>query len=278
MTCCRMVGYIGTDRERLSCALHQLKDVLVAAEGSGYGVAHYSDEALLLNRRPGVAISGHSYAELTGGVRTRVLLAHAFPPHEDNVQARDLHPFKFRNWAFAMTGTLPEDEASREVVCGELMKGVPDFLLRNVQGHSCAEALFHHFLLRLHDVNQLRNGVHDIAAVALALRESVDSATTLAKDNGVVEPALNVIATDGHRLYVLRRGAAIAQYMREGIVSCELCYGSGDGMDSFSLRESHQRFRAVLFAVDVDEAAEGWKLLEPDVLLVVDGSMEIQML
>jgi hypothetical protein len=87
---------------------------------------------------------------------------------------------------------------------------------------------------------------------------------------------VNVLTTDGHNLYLLRRGALVAEQLREGLNECPLCFGpEGVSTDSFSLRESHQRFRAVFIAADLDEVPEGWRLVEEEGALVVDAQMEI---
>jgi hypothetical protein len=279
MTCCRMVGVFATDRERVACAMHELQDVLVASEGSGYGVAHYTDDALLLNRRPGVDVGGHAFGEFSGAVQSRVLVAHAFPTTEQKVQARDLHPFKYRNWAFGCTGRMPEGEAAVEMVRGGLLNSIPDFIRRDMKGHSCAEALFLHFLWRLHESGQLTTHERSAEEVARALRLSLDQIQGLATEAGETEPlGLNALTTDGQALYVLRRGAPIAESMRQGIVKCDLCYGEDGEVDSFSLRESHQRFRAVFIAVDMEDVPAGWKMIEEDTVLVVDETMELRAL
>lgn len=275
MTTCQMVSYFGTDRERINCALHQMRDTLVAGAGSGYGVAHYTDEAVLLNRRPGVEVEGHSFAELLGGVKTRVLIAHTFNGSKE-VQARDLHPFKFRSWSFALTGALLQPTVDHKKLREELLKDVPDFIRRNVQGYTCTEALFHHFLWQLHQADQLNPQRQDAKTVAAILRSSVALVQSHLGDAGTL--AVNVVATNGHNTYVLRQGAKIAQFLREGIIDCELCYGETGSMDTFTLRESHQRFRGVFLAIDIDEVPEGWTLVEDGAVLVIDGALELKLL
>lgn len=279
MTCCRMVGYIGTDRDRLACAVRAQRDDLVAARGVGYGVAHYTDDALLLNRRPGVQIGGHPFDEFLGGVKSRVVLLHAFPEEaEREPHARDLHPFKFRNWAFACTGALPRSEALETAVREGLLRDLPDFIRRDVQGYSCAEALFHNFVWRLHEAGQLTAQNRDHRAVVKALREAVDCAAALSAEHGGGEARINTLTTDGNALYLLRRGATVAERLREGLTDCPLCYGASGGVDTFSLRESHQRFRGVFIAVDLDQVPPEWKLVEEGAALVVDERLEIQVL
>ncbi|MBN2361426.1 MAG: hypothetical protein JXR83_18385 [Deltaproteobacteria bacterium] len=275
MTGCQMVGYIGTDDDRVDCAFHKLRGVLRAAGGCGYGVAHYTDEALLLNRRPDVDVAGHPFVELLGGVRTRVLIAHAFPHGGDEVQARDLHPFKFRSWAFAMTGAFGSRGVADEVLRAGLVRDLPDFILRDLKGHTCAEALFHRFLAQLHQAGQLDARDRQPAAVVRALRSALDlAATTVARPGSAARLQVNLLATDGICMYALRTGATVAHHLDEGIADCDLCYGEVGTVDSFALRESHQRFRGLFVAADIDPVPPGWKLLEEGAALVVDENLQ----
>lgn len=279
MTGCRMVGYVGTDDDRVDCAFHKLRGVLTAAGGCGYGVAHYTDDALLLNRRPDVDVAGHPFVELLGGVRTRVLIAHAFPHGCGEVQARDLHPFKFRNWAFAMTGEFGARDALNEVMRARLMRDLPDFILRDIKGHTCAEALFHRVLALLHEAGQLDARDRQPALVVRALRSAVELAHTVLAEGGTGERCrVNLLATDGNCMYALRSGEPVAHHLHEGIADCDLCYGEVGTVDSFALRESHQRFRALFVATDVDPVPAGWKLLEEGAALVVDENMQTKVL
>jgi hypothetical protein len=276
MTCCRMFAYIGTDRERLACAVHRLRDEVVAAPGAGYGVAHYTDDALLLNRRPGVEVGGHPFDEFLGGVKSRVLLVHTFPVElGQEALARDLHPFKFRSWAFACTGELGLEGEAEAAMREGLLKDLPDFIRRDVKGNTGDEALFHHFLWRLHEEGQLSAHTRDHGLVVRVLREVLDFAGGLIPGRDGAALKVNVLTTDGQNLYLLRRGALVAEQLREGLAECPLCFGPEGDTDSFSLRESHQRFRALFIAADLDEVPEGWRLVEEDGALVVDAQMEI---
>ncbi|MFH1807905.1 MAG: hypothetical protein ABIJ09_04130 [Pseudomonadota bacterium] len=276
MVSCRMVGYVGTDRERLACALHQLRTTLVAGQGQGYGVAHYTDDAVLLNRRPSVTTQAQPFASFVGGLHSRVVLAHTFPEEPPKVPARDLQPFKLRQWAMAMTGGLPPGEGQQEEVRLRLLDGIPDFLRRDVQGYTCAEALFHRFLWRLHEADQL-DGSRDPSGALAALRSTLEEAHAMAGELGIQEVCgPNVITTDGHRMFVLRQGEPVAYSQRDSIPDCELCYAGGRDEDvSFGVRESHQRFRGIFVASDVHDFPESWQRLEKGSALIIDSSMEL---
>ncbi len=278
MASCRMVGYIGTDRERLACALHGLRETLVTAQGKGYGVAHYTDEAVLQNRRPGVENAGLPYADLCGGIQTRVLLAHAYSTEQHKVMARDLHPFKFGQWAMAMTGTLPEGEGVHDAMRNALLEEIPDFIRRDVQGYTCSEALFHRFLWRLHEAGQLAS-CREPLAVAEALRGTLTETQSIAREQGLeLNFGPNVLTTNGHRMFALRLGAPMVYSQRTGIADCELCYDGGEIEVPFSVRESHQRYRGIFVASDAEGFGEGWDELEQGAMLVIDSSMELSVL
>lgn len=278
MESCRMIGYVASDRGRLDCALHMLDEELCSAPGAGYGVGHYTDDALLLNRRPGVEVTDHRFAEFTGGIKTHMLLLHAFPLLARKVHASDLHPFKFRHWAAATTGDCEMDAALGAQVREEILESVPDFIRRNIKGEGIAEGFFHHFLWRLHGVNQLDIGRSEPGPVVAALRASIEFLHGCFERTGQADPCpQNALVTDGNILVALRAGGRLAYRLQEGITDCRLCFGDSEPLDSFSVRESHQRFRAVFVASDLKQIPAGWQEIESGAAVVVGSDLKVDL-
>lgn len=269
MSNCQMLAFLGTDRERLACAMEQLRDTLTVADGVGYGVVHYTDEAPLLNRRPGVNVAGQSFADILGGLQTRVLIAHSFLGGTKTTAASMLQPFKFKHWGLALTGLLLDDEGHAANLREKLIEDIPDFIRRDIKGQSCAEVWAHRFFWQLHEADQLKRG-HDPLRVAKVIRQSIAELTNLVPAAGP-----NLVVTEGQRAYVLRGGRDICYQQRDGIVDCKLCYSEPDQKVPFTLRESHQRFRSYVIAVDAQDFADDWQKMDADELLIFDRNMEL---
>lgn len=274
MATSRMLAFLGTDHERLPCAMDKLREDLSIAPGVGYGVAHYTDDALLLNRRPGVDVTGQSFTDLVGGLKTRVLIAHSFPEGLKTTPASDLQPFKFRQWAVAISGITLGEDAQNQDLRSQLLEGVPDFIERDIRGQSCAEAWAHRLFWQLHHADLLKDG-QDPLRVAKVLRQTLEEFKTLAIRVGRTSPKLNVLMTDGLRVFVMRDGPAVVYKQRDGIVDCRLCYNETDQNVPFGLRESHQRFRAFVIALEAEGFDQSWTQVDPGAVLIFDRNMEI---
>lgn len=266
---CQMFAFLGTDRERLSCAMEKLRDNLTITNGVGYGVVHYTDEAPLLNRRPGVNVAGQSFADIVGGLQTRVVIAHSFLGGTQTTTANNMQPFKFQHWALALTGLRIEGKQQASDLRAKLIAGIPDFIRRHIKGQNCAEVWVHRFFWQLHEADQLKRGQEPLL-VAKVMRKSIAELLNIVPD---AKP--NVVVTEGQRIYVLRAGKDVRYQQRDGIVDCQLCYSEPDQKVPFTLRESHQRFRRFVIAVDAEGFAEDWQSMSENELLIFDRNMEV---
>jgi hypothetical protein len=127
----------------------------------------------------------------------------------------ETQPFRFRRWLFAQENHARAGEAvdRRDAAIREVAERVPDFLRRNVRGHTSAERFFHIFLTTLHDAGLLddpnldptkaRRAVGDAAAVVASVAGI--PLAELALGNLVVTNSRTLIAVRLHGPMFLRR-------------------------------------------------------------------------
>lgn len=244
MATLNVLGYLGNEPGRMGCALHELRSALTAPpQAEGFGLAHFMDDRLLLNKRPSPVTQGIPLAELVGPVRTSTLLLSMHT-------ASDGGPYKFRSWAFAMQGC-----DGREPLRAELVERLPDFLTRNISGDSVGEASFHRFLATLHSHNKVDDITVDGLLVAQSLRQTLDAVAS--RGEARASPMV-LMATNGRVLVCAHQGSGVAYSLREGIMACQRCQTDRHTLDPFPVRESHRRFKGVVVAGGLSEVPDGF--------------------
>src|SRR6185312_6094087 len=99
---------------------------------------------------------------LCADVRADVVLGHVRSATVGTLRTENTHPFRYRQWLFAQTGTLSQFDSIRD----RLMASVPEFLRGGIRGETDAEILFHVFLSFLHDRGRLTEAQVDHHLVA----------------------------------------------------------------------------------------------------------------
>src|SRR4051794_20237149 len=202
----RLFGLIGNRADLASRVLASEEEALrVHSKGSalGWGIGFYQGGEVLMRRRP---IDDHAtvdVAKVAGDVRADVLVGHARTATVGALRTENTHPFRYRQWLFAQTGTLPAFESIRE----RLSASVPQFLRSSIRGETDAEILFYVFLSFLHDAGRLTDAVTAPAHVRDALRSCVAVVDQMAAEVGGEPSKVNLMVSDGEALYALHRGA-----------------------------------------------------------------------
>src|SRR5690242_6650122 len=101
----------------------------------GWGVGFFQAGEPLLKRRPIDDRSEIDLAPITKDLRADILLAHVRNGTIGAPRTENTHPFKFRQWLFAQTGTVDSFGALR----GRILESQPAFLARAVKGDTDAE-------------------------------------------------------------------------------------------------------------------------------------------
>ncbi|MBI5495360.1 MAG: hypothetical protein HY904_10080 [Deltaproteobacteria bacterium] len=257
MSTCSALGYIANEPERVSCALHELKGTLKAPDNAaGFGLAHYVDDRLLLNLRPSPVAAGTTLEDLVGPVRTSTFLSNFHG-------ADDGGPYKFRAWSFAMVGGGPES------LRDELLRGLPDFLRRNMSGEHVSEAAFHRLLANLVEER------HPLEDANLAPRVVGTALARLLDVFGALRVV--VMVSNGRFIAGAHNGAGMSYNLREGILACQRCAMDRHALDSFPLRESHRRFRGVLL-LGGQGTPPGFQAIPAGQALVANRKLEVTLL
>jgi glutamine amidotransferase len=218
------------------------------APALGWGLGFYQGGEVLMRRRP---IDEHAVidvAKIAGDVRGDVVLGHVRSATVGTLRTENTHPFRYRQWLFAQTGTLPAFDQIRDRLHGS----VPEFLRAGIRGETDAEVTFNLFLSFLHDQGRLADGVAvDLSAVREALRSTVALVDGMAAEVGAEPAALNLGVTDGENLVFSHRGAPMGTRVFAGKADAEMILGDDRELRRRTPELGQMHF--VLVASDFDD-------------------------
>jgi glutamine amidotransferase len=144
-----LLALLGNDPTLLHCQLHRVRDQVHLGEWDALGLGYTTDDAVLVAKRPG-DVGTHDVAQLARGIHSPALLAMAqdagFRFDED---ATD--PFRFRQWLFAMDGSMEGFGDARETLVARL----PAMIQRGIRGGTDREHVFGLFLDSLKERGRL---------------------------------------------------------------------------------------------------------------------------
>lgn len=249
----RLFGLIGNRADLAGRVLeHETKALRVRASGTmGWGLGFYQGGEVLIRRRPIDEREDIDVAKNAGDVRTDVLLGHVRSATIGNLRTENTHPFRYRQWLFAQTGTVDKFHIVHE----RLLANVPDFLRGDIRGETDAELVFHVVLSFLHDAGRLHDGVVEPAAVRDALRSTKAMVDAMMAEVGGAPLALNILMTNGEHMVGLHAGRPMAYLELAGKSDADMLIG-----DDTQLRRRAPelaRMHCVLLASDFDEAPAG---------------------
>ncbi len=212
----RMFGFIGNRADLGARVLELHANVLnVRAdpdESLGWGIGFYQSGEVLLRRRPIDDRREIDMAQAAQNVRTDVLIGHVRRATVGGHRTENTHPFRYRSWLFAQTGTIMGFERLR----GRLLESLPEFLRRNVRGETDSELFFHLFLSFLHDAGQLNDGPVPSQAVSTALRSSIALVDRLSAEEGYAENHGDILVTNGDQMLAVHRNGGMAYRVLRG--------------------------------------------------------------
>lgn len=204
----RLVGFIG-NRPDLGARVIELEGRALDVRRRpgvtpGWGVGFYQAGEILLKRRP---IDDHDEvrpADIIRDVRADTLVAHVRQATVGAPRTENTHPFRYRQWLFANTGTVEAFTKLR----GRLTEQLPTFLHRDVRGETDSELAFHLFLSFLHDAGELDRPAVSAAAARTALRGAIALVDGLCAEEGAPPTALNVLVANAEYLVAVHAGTA----------------------------------------------------------------------
>ena len=262
----RLIGYMSNRADRLRDALHQERAAIAAtpARADGWGLGFYQGGEVLHKKRPQTAGEPFDWEDIAGDVQSHCVVAHLRQATVGDFRAENTHPFRMRQWLFAHNGTIDRFAALQPA----LLEQLPDFLQRNVRGETDSELFFHAVLSFLHDASQIDNPDVDDRHVLHALRSSVALVDRLAAEVGGKPGTLNLVLTNGRKLYALRRGKPFAFVERHGL------HDTRAPAVSARAEADAAALRYVMVLSDGAEPVPGWRNLEEGQVLVVDRDLK----
>lgn len=221
----RLVGFIGNRPDLGARAIelegHALSVLRKPGITPGWGVGFYQGGEILLKRRPIDDRAEINMVDLTKDVRGDILIAHVRSATVGTLRTENTHPFRYRQWLFAQTGTI---EAFGQIR-GRLCDSLPQFLMRDVRGDTDSELLFHLFLSFLHDAGQLDRPNVEPSAARAALRSSISLLDRLCAEEGSPPSALNMLVSTPEYLLGVHGGALMAYRSIHGRHDIERMFG-----------------------------------------------------
>ncbi|HEY6461961.1 MAG TPA: class II glutamine amidotransferase [Polyangiaceae bacterium] len=264
----RLFGIIGNRPDLASRVLAFEADALRARSKGGaplgWGVGFYQGGEVLMRRRPIDERPEIDVAKLASDVRADLVVGHVRHATIGPLRTENTHPFRYRQWLFAQTGTVNEFEQVRE----RLVASVPEFLRGGIRGDTDAEVLFHVFLSFLHDAGRLSDGQVDASLVREALRSSLAVVDGMTAEVGSSAAQLNLIVSDGDQLVAVHRSdAAMRLRVFNGKADADLVIGEDPQLRRKIPELARMHFS--LCASDFDEAPPNgrWKAV-PDCAIV----------
>lgn len=253
----RLFGLIGNRADLASRVLTSEAAALrVQSKGTalGWGIGFYQGGEVLMRRRPiddHATTSGVEIVKVAGDVRADVLVGHVRNATVGALRTENTHPFRYRQWLFAQTGTLPAFEAIRDRLVGS----VPEFLRSSIRGESDAEILFYVFLSFLHDAGRLNDGISDPSHVRDALRSCVAVVDGMAAEVGGEPSKINVLVSNGENEFALHRGAQMGYRVFAGKGDAEALID-----EDLNLRRRTPELEQMHFVLLASDFDDDWSL------------------
>lgn len=254
----RLVGFIGNRPDLGARVLETEARKLVVQRKNdaipGWGVGFYQGGEFLLKRRPIDDRPTLDVRDMTRDLRADILVAHVRLGTVGVARTENTHPFRYRQWLFAQTGTINAFSTLRE----RLTDSLPQFLLRDVRGETDAELLFHLFLSFLHDAGQL-DRPHVPANIArAALRSSLALVDRLCAEEGHGPSALNLLVASSEYLLAVHGQERMMLRVLHGVQDLEQLLGDG-GLGRMRLPDfAACRLSLVASDLENDETPAGW--------------------
>src|SRR5580693_1527417 len=200
----RLFGIIG-NRADLMSRVFAVEGALLRTKAKGvplgWGLGFYQGGEVLIRRRPIDEREELDVAALVSDLRADVLIGHVRQATVGVLRTENTHPFRYRQWLFAQTGTVYDFEQVRERLVGS----VPEFLRSGIRGETDAEVVFHVFLSFLHDAGLLNHESVETALVREALRSSLAVVDGITAEVGTMPGKFNVMVSNGGAVVALHR-------------------------------------------------------------------------
>jgi predicted glutamine amidotransferase len=219
----------------------------------GWGLGFYQGGEVLMRRRPLDDRPDIDVADVAGDVRADIVLGHVRAATVGALRTENTHPFRYRQWLFAQTGTVARFDAVRD----RLVSSVPEFLRSGIRGETDAEVLFHVFLSFLHDAGRLNDGVVGAEIVREALRSSLAVVDGMTAEVGGEPGALNLLVSNGDYMVAVHRAQTMAYRILKGKEDADAIIGEDTLLRRKTAELARMHFVLIASDFDVEPGAEG---------------------
>lgn len=238
-----LLSLISNDASLLPCQIHRLSDRVRFGGWDALGLGYYLDDAVLVAKRPG-NVGPSDVAALSSNMRSPAFLAVArsggFRFDED---ATD--PFRFRQWLFAMDGSVEAFPDVRK----KLVEGLPDLVRRQLKTSEDREHVFGLFLRFLREKTRPDDPNLPAQEAARSLANTVREVDRLEREEGRTLPSpMALLATNGRILVAVRRGRPLFYTLQEGAGVCGPCGLEATAKEGDPRIRPHRRAKAVALA------------------------------
>jgi predicted glutamine amidotransferase len=256
----RMFGFIGNRADLGSRVLELNASVLRVrpkpGDNLGWGIGFYQAGEVLLRRRPIDERAIIDLAEAAANVRTDVMIGHVRHATVGPLRTENTHPFRYRSWLFAQTGTIVGFERLRD----RLLESQPEFLRRNIRGDTDSEMFFYLFLSFLHDAGHLNDAHVAPEHVATAVRASISLVDRLSAEEGHAENRGDILVTNGEHMVAVHRNGTMAYRVVRGRQDVEELLGT-ESMRQARIPSIDSTHFTVI-ASELETTPVGWTLVD----------------
>lgn len=197
-----------------------------------------------IDDRPSVDVEA-----LCGSVRADLLIGHVRFATAGGLRTENTHPFRYRQWLFAQTGSLGGFSELRE----RLLASIPEFLRGGVRGDTDSEVIFHLFMSFLHDRGRLAEQAPHPKVVADALRSTLSLLDGMAAEVGEPPMQTNLLVANGESIVALHRGPPMGIRVLSGRHDAEEMIG-----DDLQLRRRTPELDSIHFSVVASDFDDAW--------------------
>ncbi|MCR9087796.1 MAG: class II glutamine amidotransferase [Rhodobacteraceae bacterium] len=218
---CRLYAMHANEPTRVECGLVKSQNALMAQSagdlqgmmhGHGWGVADYPDGVPFIEKQTWAAFHGEHFQKAAARVYARTAVAHVRRATVGPTSLENTHPFHHGTWIFAHNGTVPNFERVRM----KLLDHMDPLHRCEIRGQTDSEHVFRYLLslfLRRPEAGFLET-----------LQAGLDRIVGWCR---AVDPTqrvgLNVVLTDGQRLFGSRLNRSLVHLRRDHLHVCLVC-------------------------------------------------------
>jgi len=263
----RLFGLIGNRADLAGRVLAFESEILKVKNGTeplGWGVGFYQGGEVLMRRRPLDDRAEIDMAKAAGDLRTDALLGHVRNATVGVLRTENTHPFRYRQWLFALTGTISSYDAVRD----RLLATVPEFLRGGIRGDTDAEVAFHVFLSFLHDQGRLNDDNVDPDTALEAIRQTIAVLDGTGAEVGGEPSRVNLMVTNGQYIVALHLASNMAVRVFAGKQDADAIVGDDERLRQSTPERARMRFELACSDFGLAKLPPRWNAV-PDRAMVV---------